>query len=373
MTRITRTLMVFLFPLAFVLDVTAEVFEHPGGLHSRNQLELVRRKIDASAEPWATACKALLGQAREGLKHAPKAVANFNVPGYYVDPEGHSKAKSELSADAWTAYSCAIAYQLMRNEERTTFADKAIQILTAWSTTNTKVSNHDGDLSMAYVGVGLVFAAELITDYTGWNTEQRTLFSKWLTTVYLKSCTNIAPRANNWGDWGILGCCASHYFLNDAKGLDDDIVEIRTKIDNEIEADGHMPKETGRGKNGIWYTYFALAPLTAACQISENARSVDLFHYKGRDGAGIEQALDYLFRYCQEPRKWPHYTEKDLSLPKPGQWPGNLYEVMSGIYGNTKYESWVKEARPIMVYGHHFAWTVPTLLSTAPSQKETLK
>jgi hypothetical protein len=42
---------------------------------------------------------------------------------------------------------------------------------------------------------------------------------------------------------------------------------------------------------------------------------------------------------------------------------------MSGIYGKKEYEVWIKDARPIMLHGHHYAWTFPTLMSTQPVKK----
>jgi hypothetical protein len=278
-----------------------------------------------------------------------------------------------LSKDAWAAYSCAIAYQLTSGKERIDYANKTIQILNAWATINKTTSNVDGNLAMADSGVGLVLAAELLTDYDGWEKEQRVQFAEWLRNVHLKSCSRIAGHENNWGDWGVLGCIAAHYFLDDIKGIDADIECIRMHIDQAIEADGRMPQETKRGKNGMWYTYFALAPLTAACQIAYNARGVDLFNYKGKDGAGIEQALDYLYQYSLEPQKWPHFTGKGLALPEPGKWPGNLFEAMSGIYGKKEYEVWVENARPLIVSSHHYAWSVPTLLRTVPLKNEAKK
>lgn len=340
------------------------VFEHPGGLHARGQIALAQARIAAHEQPWASAAAALLVQARESLAQAPQAVADFNVPGFYKDAEGHRKAMGRLSADAWAAYSCALAYHLAPGHDRTAFADKAIEVLAAWATTNKQTSNADGDLAMADAGTGLVFAAELMTGYDGWQAAQRSMFRQWLKAVYLPACARIAGRSNNWGDWGILGCSASHYYLDDPVALDADIAQMRAKIDSAIAPDGSLPLETSRGGNGIWYTYFALAPLTAACQIAAHARQVDLFHYTGKNGVGLEQALDYLLTYCREPDTWPHYRKADLNRPTPGQWPGNLFEAMSGIYGKDAYAAWVREAQPITVFGHHYAWAVPTLLRT---------
>lgn len=347
-------------------------FAHPGGLHSRSEIEAARRDI-AAGEPIRTAAfAALMEQARRGLDSTPHPMADFNVPGYYVDAGGHREAMGRLSRDAWVAYSCALAYQLTEGEERTRYANKADEVLTAWAATNKKSSNADGDLAMADAGAGLLFAAELLADYPGWELSRRGAFGNWVTGVYLKSCEKIAGRSNNWGDWGLLGCIASHHFLDDATALDADIERVRRKIDQSIAADGHLPDETKRGKRGLWYTYFALAPMTSACQIAANARGVDLFHYRGEDGAGIERALDYLLRYCREPESWPHYREKDLNRPKPDGYPGNLFEAMYGIYGKKDYEGWIAGARPIMVYGHHYAWAVPTLLRPGLVQHTSL-
>jgi hypothetical protein len=351
----------------------ARKFEHPGGLHSREEIRTARAKIAAGAQSWKKAYQALVKQAGRGLERKPAPIANFNVPGYYGNPKGHRERSKRLHTDVWAAYSCALAYQLTAGNQRSRYADKAVQVLAAWAKVNTRTSGGDGTLVMAYGGVGLVFAAELLSDYRGWSASQRADFKKWVRGVYLKACTSIAGRGNNWGDWGVLGCTASHHFLDDAKGLDADIARIRKKIDASIAADGRMPAETGRGKNGIWYTYFALAPLTAACQVARNGRGVDLFHYKGKDGAGIERALDYLLRYCKAPKKWPHYRGKDLNLPDPRHWPGNLFQAMAGIYGKKQYADWPDRSRPIMLFGHHYAWSVPTLLRTLPAGKGARK
>jgi len=343
----------------------AQSFEHPGGLHSQSQLETARMLISTGDSIRTGAYNLLLEQAEQGLEKLPDPPADFNVPGYYDDAGGHREMMGRLSTDAWVAYSCAVAYQLTPGPERVQYAEKAAEILDAWATVNKKTSNYDGDLAMADAGAGFVFAAELLSDYEGWKETEKTAFSTWLVDVYLKSCLIVSERPNNWGDWGILGCIATHYYLDDAKALDADILYIRKKIDESIASDGHLPHETKRGKRGIWYSYFALAPLTAACQIALNASGTDLFHFRGTDGAGIEQALDYLLRYCEKPETWPHYSEADLNMPQPHAYPGNLFEAMLGIYGKKKYGNWILHARPIMVYGHHYAWNLPTLLQPA--------
>ncbi len=344
------------------MKTKTDKFEHPGGLYKLKQLTSAREKIRLREQPYLSAYESLAKEADKCLLKPAQAVEDFNVPGYYIEPEGHIRMMGLLSTDSWTAYSCAIAYQMTDGDRRSIYAEKAISTISAWAETNRKTSNHDGDLAMADSGIGLVLAAELMTDCKDWSDDKRRSFRSWLESVYLVSCVKIAPKQNNWGDWGIFGCLASHYYLDDVKALKEDVSRIAGRIDEAISSDGSMPHETGRGNNGIWYTYFALAPLTAACQIAYNSTGANLFSYKGRSGAGIEEALDYLLKYCREPRSWPHYSGNDLTLPNPAKWPGNLFEAMSVIYGRRDYEDWIRNSRPIIYSGHHYAWTVPTLL-----------
>jgi lysophospholipase L1-like esterase len=359
-------LIIFYFIITLMTQVTMPALQHPGGLHSLSQLETTRSEIAEGAPIRVAAFEALLRQADQALHIIPKPQEAFNVPGFYIDADGHIAAKKSLANDVWAAYSCAIAYQLVQGPARLAYANKSMEILTAWAKTNREVMGYDGDLAMAYIGVGYVFAVELLSDYDGWQAEDFAAVQLWVSRVYLKSCQDIVGRANNWGDWGLVGSMASHYFLDNEAALTADVELLRQKIDHAIAADGHMPLEVKRGKNGLWYTYFSLSPLTTACEIARNASGVDLFQYKGADGAGIEDALDYLMRFCREPDQWPHYREDDLRLADPHGYPGNLFEAMSAIYGKEAYGAWVEDYRPIMVSGHHCAWSVPTLLSPMP-------
>jgi len=42
----------------------------------------------------------------------------------------------------------------------------------------------------------------------------------------------------------------------------------------------------------MWYTYFALAPMTVAAMVARNASGVDLFSYVSPRGSSIRLALD---------------------------------------------------------------------------------
>ncbi|MFP4356243.1 MAG: alginate lyase family protein [Phycisphaerae bacterium] len=335
-----------------------------GGMHSPAQLARTRQAIAGGMWPILEAWQGLQAEVDTSLDREPQAVTDFNVPGAYIDHPGHQRALAALAGDARTAYSCGIAWQLETDEDRRLrHARKAVEVLTAWAETNKQASGHDGDLCMAYAGTGLLFAAELLDSCEVWARAERDAFDLWVQSVFLASCERIVHRENNWGDWGILGCIAGHRLLGDESAVDGYIQRLRGRIDHGIHPDGTMPLEIQRGPTGIWYTYFALAPLTAACQIAFNARAVDLFSYVPPAGGGIEAALDYLLAYCNRPADWPHYDGDDLvNAPTPETWYGTLFEAMAGVYNKPAYADWVSPARPAMTRGHHYAWAVPTLL-----------
>jgi hypothetical protein len=85
----------------------------------------------------------------------------------------------------------------------------------------------------------------------------------------------------------------------------------------------------------MWYTYFALAPLTGAAAIALDATGQDLYN-----------------------RLYP--SENELVLPTPTGWPGNLYEAMLPIYREPAWDAWLAPHRPIR--GGR-AWIYPTLLN----------
>jgi hypothetical protein len=368
-----RTPIVFACWLA--LPAPASGYPHPGGLVDGAHLAALRARTD---EPAIKAARdQLLSAAMLALQEPPSAVATFNVPAYYLAAAAHTAEKKKLSDDALAAYTCALAYQLEPASTRVPYAEKARQLLQAWATTNKKVAGFDGDLVMCYAGTPLVFAAELLSDYAGWSAAERTSFRSWAGNVFRGSANEIKQKSNNWGDWGTLGAIATAHLLDESASLKAEIERLRGKIGSAIASDGHLPAETARGKNGMWYTFFALAPMTAAATIARHAEGQDLLAYvsaNGRsleqallayvsaNGRSLEQALDFFFPYCQQPGAWPWGEQDDL--PTVGDWPGNLFEVMSAVYARPAWESWVSAARPVR--GSR-GWIFASLLRPLPA------
>jgi hypothetical protein len=184
--------------------------------------------------------------------------------------------------------------------------------------------------------------------------------------VYLPQAVNaIKDRKNNWGQWGSFGAVTAYDYLGDAAGVSDETTRLERHIDSAIAPDGSMPEELKRQSGGIWYTYFALAPLTAALNVVRNSGGPNLFDPSTPRGARVQKALNYLFNALQDPSAWPYGANPKVPGPRE-TWGYDLFEAMSAEYGNSQWEAYAATRRPIMNPGHHYAWTFPTLMR-APS------
>jgi hypothetical protein len=213
---------------------------------------------------------------------------------------------------------------------------------------------------MAYSGTAMIMAAELLLDYKKWTPDEREKFFVWVKDVYLKACNEIRTRKNNWADWGRLGSVLCAQLLDNEAEMAENVGLIKSDLFHKIADDGHMPEETRREKNGIWYTYFSLAPITSSMYVIYNSTGENLFTSVEGEKS-LKKALDYLFYYNQHPDEWTWFKD-----PRPGSsssWPGNLFEALSGIYNEPAWARYAETSRPICYPKHHFAWSFPTLMS----------
>ncbi len=339
-----------------IYQVVALAYDHPGGMHPKVQIDFVRKQIKAKQQPYYDAYQQLMARADSAMQHSSHALADFSVPGYYVNAAMHRKNSISLNSDAFDAYACALAYQLSGQKK---YAEQSLFFLKSWADLNSQYSEADGSLVMTYAGTAMVMAAELLHNYKGWKKADQQQFRKWVTDVYQKAANEIRTRKNNWADWGRFGSILCAYFLDDSVEIAENIRLIKSDLFHKIAEDGSMPEETRRGANGIWYTYFSLAPITAACWVAYNTTGENLFTYT-QDNRSIKSALDYLHYYTLHPTEWKWFAKPNQGSP--ANWPGFLFEAMSEVYGDARYNEYVKPAQPLINTTHHYAWTFPTLM-----------
>src|SRR6185369_16878952 len=111
---------------ATAVPAAAQAFRHPGVLVSKEQLDFVKAKIAAGEEPWKSAFAKLKSSSYASLSMTPKPRASVDCGAYSSPNNGCSE---ELN-DAWSAYTQALLWSYTGNKAN---ADKAIQILNAWS------------------------------------------------------------------------------------------------------------------------------------------------------------------------------------------------------------------------------------------------
>ena len=325
-------------------------------MHPLNQISYVKKKIKEQQEPYFTAYRQLMHYADSIQDVSQNALEDFAVPGFYDKPEEHRANSLALQRDAFAAYCSALAYQLSGEE---CYGQKACYFLNAWSSTNKKYSEHDGVLVMSYSGSALLMAAELMMDTPIWNSQDKDAFKAWVSQVYRKAVNEIRVHKNNWADWGRFGSLLAASLLDDKEEVARNVQLIKSDLFVKIAEDGHMPEEVVRGNNGIWYTYFSLAPMTAACWLVYNLTGENLFVWE-HNGASLKKALDYMLYFHQHPSEWKWDTQPNLGTHE--TWPDNLLEAMAGIYNDASYLQYVESSRPHIYSLHHFAWSFPTLM-----------
>jgi len=362
--RIKKTLVIFFSVAIIFLGVylvfnnlesdNKNGFDHPGGIVTITQIEDIKDKVANDVEPYSSAYKKFIDEVSKiALKEEPSAVKDYLIPGYYGNEIECIVQSRVITWDAYYAYVAALAWRLTNDD---IYALKAVEILSDWSNNATffidkedKIYD-DTFLVACYGGVGLIYAAELISGYKGWSKEEEKVFRDWVETVYLPIPERTKLGKTNHGYWGMLSILATYRYLDKTDEFQQEVERLKLLIDETIEDDGSMPLETKREGNGIWYTYFALSPLCEASRIIYNTTGEDIFNYVSPNGKSMKLALDYLFTYSRQPSQWPHYKGV-INVPKLepfySSWPLNLFEEVSDIYRDERYSEWVEIYRPI--------------------------
>src|SRR5689334_10051461 len=103
-------------------------FVHPGVVVSRPQLDFMRTKVLAGAQPWKTAYDRMMASKYADLNRTPKPRAVVEC-GPVSNPNNGCTDERE---DALAAYTLSLAWYVTRDAR---YATKAIQIMDAWSAT----------------------------------------------------------------------------------------------------------------------------------------------------------------------------------------------------------------------------------------------
>lgn len=237
--------------LAFSTAVTA--FVHPGALHTAQDFERINTHVANADEPWNTTWTLLTESSYAQSSYQPRQQETVYRGANGVNAENYPN----LYHDAAAAYQLAIRWRISND---TSYADAAINILSSWALTLTTIDGtSDKFLASGLYGYQLANAAELMTDYSGWDKDNKTATANMLTNVFASMNAVFLKDHNtqdyyhyyaNWDQCNLASLIAIGIFTDNQTMYDDAVNYVRTGPSN-----GALPvfaianyTESGSGK-----------------------------------------------------------------------------------------------------------------------------
>jgi hypothetical protein len=140
-------------------STTSRTFVHPGLLHTQADLDRMRTKVNANAQPWLNGWNALTSSAKSQLGQTPN-------PQSTITRSSTTNNSSILYNDIARTYQSALRWHVSGD---TRYADQAVAFLNAWAYKLTAI-NGDTNAALAAGIYGYEFAnaAELMRGYSGY-------------------------------------------------------------------------------------------------------------------------------------------------------------------------------------------------------------
>ena len=205
MPKMKKIFLLYFFIAPFV--ISAQTFIHPGLLHSKEDLERMKIALLQKQEPiYSGYLKFIQNPASQS---AYKILGPLSMVG-----RNPTIGQKEYDSDANAAHQNAIMWCLTGNKE---YADKAIKILNAWSSTLKSITGRDAVLMAGLGPFKMVNAAEIIR-YTnaGWDEKDIRQTEQHFKEVIYPVIKDFAPFANgNWDAAAIKTMMAIGVFCND--------------------------------------------------------------------------------------------------------------------------------------------------------------
>ncbi|SDS00754.1 alginate lyase family protein [Opitutus sp. GAS368] len=224
-------------------------FVHPGVLVNRAQLDLIKQRVAAGAEPQKSAFAALLASPMAALDYTASPRATVEC-GSYSKPDLGCKDEQRDSAAAYTQ---ALAWAVTGNAR---YAHNAIRIMNAWATTLTGGhTNNNGPIQAAWCAEEWPRAAEIIratTDF--WPPEEIARFATMLKTQYVPSLINGSDENGN-KEISMAAALINIGVFTDDRALYDAGVKMwrgRAPALVYLRSDGAAPVRPASGQAAIW-------------------------------------------------------------------------------------------------------------------------
>ena len=314
--------------LAFTFTVRAQ-FVHPGMLHTGADLEFLKTKVRSGEEPWKTAWQQLCNSDAAQLDartHAISHVAN----GPYSHPDNGGE---DMIDDGDIAYTMALLYYVTDEPK---YADKAIEVLNAWSYVLDSVTHHNRQLMVGIAGIKYLNAAEILKCYyDGWSKKDQEQFRHMVLDIWYPVIVDFVPTYNGNWDAALVQTMLCMGIFYDRQDIFDRAYEhvlngnTNGAIDNYFMENGQC-QESGRDQGHV---QMGLGYLANCCEIAWNQgrdlygaygnRLMKGFEYSAKYNLGEEVPHVQYIAWYGRPVYGPEISEKGR---------GRFYPIYESVY-----------------------------------------
>ena len=240
--------------LATVATAAARGFIHPGVLVSRRQLDFVKARLAAKADPWRSALVQVQKSPLASLSYRPQPRATVECGSYSMPDYGCSDEKNDAAA----AYTHALLWFYLGSDAH---ARKSTEILNAWAKVLKSHTNSNAPLQAAWSASVFVRAAEIMahTD-SSWPSAERKEFSDLLVRAFLPLIKDGSAANGNWELSMTEALVGIAVFREDRALFDDAVAMWRARVPAYLylSKDGPtpVPPPTGRRTGSVLVDYW---------------------------------------------------------------------------------------------------------------------
>lgn len=180
---------------------TSDAFVHPGLLHTLADFDRMAQKVAAQAQPWYAGFQALTANGHTRLTWSPRPAATVNRGG--SGPQNYPQLYGDIAA----AYACALYWKVTGD---TAYADKAVSIMNAWSSTLQNLAGDTNvDLAAGIYGYEFAIVGEIMRSYPGLTAGNLSAFQSMMTNCFYPINIDFLNRHNNtdythyWANWDL--------------------------------------------------------------------------------------------------------------------------------------------------------------------------
>lgn len=265
-------LLAFLLLFAHGFVARGQSFVHPGILHSREDLERMKKAVADKEEPVYAGYQLFLQN--------PASQYDYKMQGpLAMVGRNPTVGQGTYDSDANAAHQNAVLWAITGDKRH---ADKAIEIINAWSRTLQSITGRDAVLMAGLGPFKMVNAAEIVR-YTnaGWPEAAIQQTEKHFKEVIYPVLKDFAPFANgNWDAAAIKTVMAIAVFCND-RSLFESALRYYVhghgngRLTNYVINEEGQIQESGRDQG---HTQLGIGMLAESCAIAWN-QGLDLYGY----------------------------------------------------------------------------------------------